>query len=284
MAANPQTTQLIETSETQRQRYAEQAKRCTPKFLYRALKVLNQCDLSYRQSSNKRLLVELTLIQVAQITQEEDGESAGRGPRKRLKSLFSLLTFPKGTERKSVETVEKKETVYKTPETAGAKTVAEARPKVSLESLGGSFASLSNKKKQVQAVYSLGETANENAQFTESDVQREWLRMCNYMGQNPDEVALAARMHNVILHMTEFPEVEAVFENSMLLDDVERILPRVQNTLAKALHNGKLTIKTRLANDDEIVKKLSQKEIYDKLMEECPAFVSFQRELELKLE
>jgi DNA polymerase-3 subunit gamma/tau len=275
---------LIESSETQRQRYAEQAKRCTPKFLYHALKILNQCDLSYRQSSNKRLLVELTLIQVAQIMQDEDGESAGRGPKKRLKSLFSLLTFPKGTERKSVESVEKKETVYKTPETAAAKTVAEARPKVSLASLGGSFASLNNKKKKVQAVYSLGETANETAEFSEPDVRREWLRMCNYMGQNPEEVALASRMHNVILKMTEFPKVEAVFENSMLLDDVDRILPRVQTTLAKALHNGKLTITLRLANDDEIVKKLTPKEIYDKLIEECPAFASLQRELELKLE
>ena len=284
MATNPQTTQLIESSETQRQRYAEQAKRCTPKFLYHALKILNQCDLSYRQSSNKRLLVELTLIQVAQIVQDEDGESAGRGPKKRLKSLFSLLTFPKGTGIKSVESVERKETVYKTPETAGVKTVAEARPKVSLASLGGSFASLNNKKKKVQAVYSLGETANETAEFTESDVRREWLRMCNYMGQNPEEVALASRMHNVILKMTEFPKVEAVFENSMLLDDVDRILPRVQTTLAKALHNGKLTITLRLANDDEIVKKLSPKEIYDKLIEECPAFASLQRELELKLE
>jgi DNA polymerase-3 subunit gamma/tau len=287
MATSPQTTQLIETSETQRQKYAEQAKRCTPKFLYRALKILNQCDLSYRQSSNKRLLVELTLIQVAQITQDEDGESAGRGPKKRLKSLFSLLTFPQGTERKSVESVESvrtKETVYKTPETASVKTVAGARPKLSLESLGGSFASLNSKKKKVQTVYSLGETANETAEFTESDVRREWLRMCNYMGQNPEEVALAARMHNVILKMKEFPEVEAVFENSMLLDDVQRILPRLQNTLAKALHNGKLTIKLRLANDDEIVKKLSPKEIYNKLMEECPAFASLQRELELKLE
>ena len=284
MATNPQTTQLIESSETQRQRYAEQAKHCTPKFLYRALKILNQCDLSYRQSSNKRLLVELTLIQVAQIMQDEDGESAGRGPKKRLKSLFSLLTFPKGTERKSVESVEKKETVYKKPETAGAKTVAEARPKVSLASLGGSFASLNNKKKKVQAVYSLGETANETAEFSEPDVRREWLRMCNYMGQNPEEVALASRMHNVILKMTEFPKVEAVFENSMLLDDVDRILPRVQTTLAKALHNGKLTITLRLANDDEIVKKLTPKEIYDKLIEECPAFASLQRELELKLE
>ena len=51
---------------------------------------MNDCDVNYRQSSNKRLLVELTLIQVAQITQEDDTPSAGRSP-KRLKSLFKKL-------------------------------------------------------------------------------------------------------------------------------------------------------------------------------------------------
>ena len=52
--------------------------------------MLNQCDVCYKQSSNKRLLVELTLIEVAQLTQPDDGVSAGRGP-KRLKILFKRL-------------------------------------------------------------------------------------------------------------------------------------------------------------------------------------------------
>ena len=43
---------------------------------------MNQCDIHYRASSNKRLLVELTLIQIGQITQPEDQDvpSAGRTP------------------------------------------------------------------------------------------------------------------------------------------------------------------------------------------------------------
>lgn len=53
---------------------------------------MNNCDVQYRQSSNKRLLVELTLIQVGQITQPEDQDvpSAGRTPH-RLKSLFQKI-------------------------------------------------------------------------------------------------------------------------------------------------------------------------------------------------
>ncbi|MBR4364123.1 MAG: DNA polymerase III subunit gamma/tau, partial [Prevotella sp.] len=87
MAKDPATLPLLETSDQLRQRYQEQAKQCPTSFLYEALKIMNRCDINYRQSSNKRLLVELTLIEVAQVTQPDDGASAGRGPR-RLKSLF----------------------------------------------------------------------------------------------------------------------------------------------------------------------------------------------------
>lgn len=91
MARDASTLPLLETSDTMRQRYQVQAQRTQPQLIYRALKLLNDCDLSYRQSSNKRLLVELTLIQVAQLTQpDDDTAGAGRSP-KRLKTLFKQL-------------------------------------------------------------------------------------------------------------------------------------------------------------------------------------------------
>lgn len=72
MAKDAQTLPLLETSEQMRQRYHEQAQKCPTPFLYKALEIMNRCDVEYRQSSNKRLLVEITLIQVAQITQKDD--------------------------------------------------------------------------------------------------------------------------------------------------------------------------------------------------------------------
>ena len=90
MAKDPQTLPLLEVSDQQRERYQEQAKKCETRFLYDALRLMNQCDINYRQSSNKRLLVELTLIEVAQLTQPDDAVGSGRKPR-RLKSLFKQL-------------------------------------------------------------------------------------------------------------------------------------------------------------------------------------------------
>ena len=52
------------------------------------MKLCNDCDLNYRQSKNKRLLVELTLIQVAQLTAEPEDAGSGHGPKKQLSPVF----------------------------------------------------------------------------------------------------------------------------------------------------------------------------------------------------
>ena len=99
LAKDESTLPLLEVSAQQRERYREQAQKADTRFLYQALRYTNQCDINYRQSSNKRLLVELTLIEIAQITQPDDGVSAGRRPN-RLKTLFKLLTQQQQPEMK----------------------------------------------------------------------------------------------------------------------------------------------------------------------------------------
>ena len=91
VSRDAKTLPLLEVSDAQRQRYHEQAMRCRPQFVYRAIKLCNDCDLGYRQSRNKRLQVELCLIQTAQATDDE-GEGAGRRPAKILKPLFKQST------------------------------------------------------------------------------------------------------------------------------------------------------------------------------------------------
>ena len=83
--------ELLECTPEDAQRYREQAQRCALRFLYRALKLCNDCDMNYRTSRNKRLLVELTLIEVAQLSTDEPAGS-GLGPTKSLKPLFSAGT------------------------------------------------------------------------------------------------------------------------------------------------------------------------------------------------
>ena len=83
VSQDAQTVGLIEASEEVRNRYKEQAKKCKPQLA-------NDCDLNYKQSQNKRLLVELTLIEMAQLSSDE-GPSSGLCPTKILKPIFTQL-------------------------------------------------------------------------------------------------------------------------------------------------------------------------------------------------
>ena len=307
MAKDAATLTLLEVSQQQREKYAEQAKRCPTRFLYTALKLMNQCDLSYRQSSNKRLLVELTLIQVAQITQPEDAaDGAGRSP-KRLKSLFIHLTTARNTAAQQVaapgknlgygthntgaaalSAVPNDTQALSQAMTAAANTITSAaslasaqphtsnQPKhkaIKLSGLGITFQSL--QRKQEAAVKQEAEITNkeENEEFTQELLELQWLSMCNRMPQKM--IALASRMKNVKPQISNFPEIEIVVDNQILLDQINEIKGRIRVTLAKALHNGSVNLTLRLAEAEEISRKLTKKEVFDELMKqkEVKAFV-----------
>ncbi|MDR1591590.1 MAG: DNA polymerase III subunit gamma/tau [Prevotellaceae bacterium] len=65
------TLPLLEVGAAIVEQYSAQAQHCPVPFIYRALAIANQCDLAYRTAKNKRLLVELMLIELCQITGTE---------------------------------------------------------------------------------------------------------------------------------------------------------------------------------------------------------------------
>ena len=69
---NPATIPLLEVGEDTSQKYMEQSQKTTHTFLMEGIRMANDCDLKYKTSKNQRLLVELTLMQLASIT--FDGE------------------------------------------------------------------------------------------------------------------------------------------------------------------------------------------------------------------
>ncbi|WP_315162249.1 DNA polymerase III subunit gamma/tau [Capnocytophaga leadbetteri] len=69
---NQATINLIDVGEETQKKYAEQSARATVPFLMEAIRIANDCDLSYRNSKNQRLLVEIALMQLASLTYEGD--------------------------------------------------------------------------------------------------------------------------------------------------------------------------------------------------------------------
>ncbi len=88
VASDPATVPLFEGSAELCARYTAQAAKCAPKLLFRAIKLCSDCSANYRASRNKRLLVELTIIQLSQLASDDAEEAGGRRP-KQLKPIFS---------------------------------------------------------------------------------------------------------------------------------------------------------------------------------------------------
>ncbi len=90
VSKHQETTSLLDASNDVRTRYSEQATKCPSPFLYKAIRLCERCGNEYKFSYNKRLSVEITLIEVAQIgtDNDTDDDGSGRGPEKKLKPIF----------------------------------------------------------------------------------------------------------------------------------------------------------------------------------------------------
>ena len=301
MAKDTQTLPLLETSEEQKAKYVEQAKKAPTPFLYKALQLMNNCDVQYRQSSNKRLLVELTLIQIGQITQPEDQDvpSAGRTPH-RLKSLFQKIVAQLKPASQGAGAGQ--ESGSKAPIT-GAQPVAAATAapistvrkgsQVKLKGIGMSFANLEKTEQNSQRIYnpidqlkeetpaSTGAAANHDQPFTQEQVEGQWISMCLRMQGIKDFIGLANRMKPIVPTITDFPHIEVVIDNKLLLDDVVKIKGRILQTFRIGLNNSQVTLDYRLAETDEVTRILSKREILENMIKENPAIGKLTQDLRL---
>ena len=286
MAKDDSTLSLLEVSDQQRQRYKEQAAKCPAPFLYKALKLMNQCDINYRQSSNKRLLVELTLIQVAQITQEEDTPVAGRSP-KRLKSLFQRTLTQQVPQNKTAKQVAVAEPVVpKTEPTEPTAPKAPTAKRQSLSAMGFSFSSLKKRHESTETSDDSDEikitaTDEGSAPFTQIELKTEWNNMLNRMPQSM--VGLVARLKNITPKLLDYPNVEVVVDNQILLNQLKQIQGRIRATLANDLKEPNLTLSLRLTQGSEVRKTLSKKELFEKMRKNNPAVEKLRESLDLIL-
>ena len=326
MAKDPQTLPLLETSEEQEAKYQAQAQKAPTPFLYKALKLMNDCDVQYRQSSNKRLLVELTLIQIGQITQPEDQAvpSAGRTPH-RLTSLFQKIVAqlkpaaqgagagqdssskvattasqPAATDTHTPTPTDAAPASGSATTPATAASATEAAKKrtlknVNLSGIGMTFANLKKVEESARRAYNPidrlqdeASAANASGQpmnqpFSQEQVEGQWISMCLRIQNVKDLIGLASRMKPIVPKITDFPNIEVVVDNQLLLDDILRIKNRIRSTFVQGLQNNELQITYRLAEANEVTKILSKRELLEKLKEENPAVGKLMQSLKLVL-
>jgi len=87
MAKHSETLDILELPNSIKQRYRHEAGEMDLKFLGRTLRLLSKCDIQFRDSSSPRLLVEVTLLEIAGLT---DSESVGEKKKIKVPKLDNI--------------------------------------------------------------------------------------------------------------------------------------------------------------------------------------------------
>lgn len=312
VSRDSQTLPLLDVSEQVRQRYHDQSMRCNVKLLYRALRLCNDCDINYRTARNKRLLVELTLIEVSQINNEDDSAGCGLGPTKCLKPIFkqtaptnsqavqpttqhngneqqSSTSAPTATPLQAVQTAQ--QTLQELVTQNQHKTVKPART-LSLRALQNNYIKATNEaqseEKSVvaeQQSQSLSEVSTTNKQFatpfTQENLLYYWLRFANQLPL--EKSAVASRMKNMIPKLQDNWGIQITVENEMVEHYFLDLKISIQNYLRTHLHNDLISIYLQIASNDETPRFLSRKEQFSDMMQRNEALQLLSKNLDLKL-
>ena len=109
----------------------------------------------------------------------------------------------------------------------------------------------------------------EHQEFSLTDLELQWMGMCNRMPQQYS--GLAARMKNMNPTILQMPAVEVVVPNEIIKTEMETILRKMQATLRKYLHNSDITLSLRVAEQQEREKILTRREQLELMNDENPS-------------
>ena len=296
VSKDPITLPLLEVGASIRDRYQAQAQKCDPKFLYRAMKLCNDCDLNYRTSKNKRLLVELTLIQCAQLTlPDADDIVGGRSPRKRLKPLFKQQAAQVVATQPQSQTKVVATQAQQAPSNGftGRKSPLPERkeerkiPVIKASQIGMSirnFQSSQNQDKattEKQQTTAIPEANYEDYIFNEKDLKHYWLE---YAVNLPvEENAIAARMKNASPKLLNDTTFEIGVDNDMVAKYMMQMIPSIQKHMREKLHNRKITMTVRVLEEKEVVRAYNHVERYQLMTQKNPKLQRLREVLKLEL-
>ena len=308
------TIQLLEVGASIRDRYQAQAQLCAPKFLYKAMKLCNDCDLNYRQSKNKRLLVELTLIQLCQLNAPADDVSEGHGPKQVIKPIFvgqqgqpaNVQPAQKQNTQQPVATVPEQQIPNQRQNTPQQQRVAGQQPnggpghgsplpKISTEkkipvmtaaSLGISIRkpAAEAKAQQVNQANTPAPTQEtwEDYIFTEKDLDYYWREFA--AGLPKEEAANSGRMMNMHPRlMDDKCTFEILVDNDMVEKDMQQLSPRIVAHLQERLHNRTIKMTVRVSEGLENVRAYSHVERYQMMNKKNPSLSKLKEAFGLEL-
>lgn len=289
------TLSLLQVSQNVREHYKEQASKCQPRFLYKALDICNTCEINYRVSNNKKFLVEVALIQLAQITDKSDEEEAGRKPDK-IKPIFNKqqADSPQATQTQSK--VSPKETAI-APPSASIQTTEEHQVPIAkqqkksnipiiknISELGGVSLHPQVRHDEVQkqnlAPITQIAPSTEDHLVNERDINIYWREYAKNLPQ--EQNALAGRMQAIQVKQLKTNEFEVVVDNAMTQRDIQKVILPIQLHLRQKLTNSKITLTVRVSKEHEVTRAYTRTEKYQQMIKKNPELENLKNTFDLE--
>lgn len=309
VSKDPATLPLLEVGPNIRDRYRAQAQKCDQKFLYRAMKLCNDCDLNYRTSKNKRLLVELTLIQCAQLTlPDADDLIGGHSPKKILSPLFTQQTVAPAAapqpQPQAAVVAAQAGTAEPTTQASAPQATSNAVPHpnplpqkkeekkipvfkagtlgISLrQPLHGQEQTTKSRSATTDASDDRLSTSYEDYIFNEKDLNYYWREFATNLPA--EEKANSARMMNMKPKLLTDTTFEVSVDNEMVEKYIGQLVPAIQNHLRERLHNRKITMTVRVSAPTENIRAYSHVERFQLMSQKNPNLLKLKEALGLEL-
>ncbi|MDR3118062.1 MAG: DNA polymerase III subunit gamma/tau [Mediterranea sp.] len=294
VARDASTLVLLEVGASIRQRYQEQAQKCKPQFLYRAMKLCNDCDMNYRDSRNKRLLVELTLIQAAQLTIDENDAGHGLDPKQTIKPiakqpattqpLQAAPAAPQPAARATVATPP--DFIAQLTNSSAGTTVV---PTVSPEAISTSARKIMEQEQAKQNPAAASETpqqpqAEEEKQdlpIDEGQLNTYWQEFAAQLPQEHRSTAM--RMQNMRIKLSDNATFEVVLDNEYVLKEFAPLQPNIESHLRKQLGNRQIKMAMRISAPTEKKMPAGKVERFQAMAQKNEALLQLRDEFGLEL-
>lgn len=275
MAQDARTLPLLQVSKHTVDQYRAQSQKCKPQYLYKVMRLCSDCSLKYRDSRNKQLLVEITLIEAAQADDDSDGHAGKKSQAKVLKNIFSKLppqikTASDGAqqtvENPTQATNHTQVASTTTPQPAEGQTTAvaadrkETKQKVHTLNVMSITSIMTGAKKENEPIVSTGmKTSQEQSQivqekpanaarnFDATQLYGAWLEFSQNLPTAYND--LAARMKAMRPEVDENCKVSVKCENPLVAKYMQEIVPQMQDTLRKTLNNSDIIVEIKITED-----------------------------------
>lgn len=282
------TAELFEVGASIRERYIETAKKCSNEFLYKAIELVNESDLNYRYSRNKRLLSDLTIIRLCQLSSPQAGtedqkkkqvidpifSKQGQAAQPVNQTVATQPTQQPQTQQRTTPVVPPKE---HTPTPSHTDSSSKTMPKTG--GLGISISAFGQKKEE-EAVKSEMTIEVLNERFTPLQLINEWKA---YADDLTEEHHLKNTMLNCLPNLTENTVFEVIVNNPV---QEQRLLEHRMDILSKLraqLRNTHLRMEIRISENNEKKLAFTPAEKFNLMMEENESLRRLKDEFGLEL-